>query len=458
MNYLQSFTYLESLAPTTQKPCLERLAAFMQANGNLQNNYQSIHVTGTNGKGSTVALLDSVLRRTGNKVGRFTGPHLLRWNERFHIDGQPISDSDFACLASRLKDLSEDFGRQNQEFGRLTWFELLTAMSFFYFSENAVDFAVFEVGLGGRWDATNVLEQPLISIITNVDLDHTQILGGTVTEIAGEKAGIIKRGVPVVTAATGDALNVISQVARQSESDLYICRLGQDIAYAASNGDAMRNLSEPSYLTDARRNLGLLGSHQQLNAQVTTAALLALSNNPKLKGRLEPAVADGFRHVYWPGRMQFLRNRHLLLDGAHNPAGALALRLSLDELCPEQPINFVLACFENKDVGGLIRHLVRPRDRVWVSQAESKRARCAPDILLKLIGAQTASATACVSVRDALHQALQTSLPGELVVVTGSFATVAESMLALGWNQVEDGQPETTPGPSLYQAQWAFTT
>src|SRR4029453_611254 len=184
MNYLQSLQYLESLSPTTQQPCLERVAEFMREAGQHHERFGSIHVAGTNGKGSTVAMLDAVLRGAGMRVGRFTGPPLLRWNERFHVDGQPITDAQFADLATRTRLLSEDFGSRHPQFGALTWFEFLTVMVFFLFAEAGVEVAVFEVGLGGRWDATNVLSSPLAVALTNVDLDHPQILGDTVRAIA----------------------------------------------------------------------------------------------------------------------------------------------------------------------------------------------------------------------------------------------------------------------------------
>src|SRR5277367_1360757 len=211
MNYLESLAYLDSLSPTLEKPSVERIKCFLNLHDNPQNSFKSFHVGGTNGKGSTVAILDSVLRAAGFKVGRFTGPHLLRWNERFHVDGKAIDDLTFARYATQIRQLSEEFGNAHPELGQLTWFEFITALGFFLFKDAAVEIAVLEVGLGGRFDATNVVGDKLLaSIITNISLDHTHILGKTEELIAGEKAGIIKAGKLIITGATGAALQVIA--------------------------------------------------------------------------------------------------------------------------------------------------------------------------------------------------------------------------------------------------------
>src|SRR4030095_5740507 len=241
--------------------------------------FGSIHVAGTNGKGSTVAMLDAVLRGAGMRVGRFTGPHLLRWNERFHVDGQPITDAQFADLATRTRLLSEDFGSRHPQFGALTWFEFLTVMAFFLFAEAGVEVAVFEVGLGGRWDATNVLSSPLAVAITNVDLDHTQILGDTVRAIAAEKSGIIKPGVPVVTAAVGEALEVVASTAFRKRAPLFHCQPPNSIAVLDDKGAGadLFSMAKPmlAALLDTRTRLSLAGGHQQLNALVVLGLLIA---------------------------------------------------------------------------------------------------------------------------------------------------------------------------------------
>lgn len=431
MNYDESLAYIESLAPTILNPDLTRLAAFMKLHGEPQNSYPTLHVAGTNGKGSCVAIIDSVLRAAGFRVGRFTGPHLLRWNERFHVDGNPIDDETFARIVTQLRSLSEEFGARHPEHGKLTWFELLTATAFFFFAEQNVDFAVVEVGLGGRWDATNVIAAPTVCGITTIDLDHTHILGNTVSEIAAEKAGIIKRNVPVVTGTMGDALQVISNQAFKMEAPLYSC-----VAPNTVTGPTQLNISG-SQFDRAAENLSLIGPHQRLNALVAFA-MLAVTQQ-RLGKQILPYLSDGFATVYWPGRFQWLPDQRLLLDGAHNVAGARALRIALDAEFAHNERLFVLSIFQNKNALGALKALIRAGDRVIACQAKTSRAVFDAEAIVQHARSIGAIASVAPSVNDALAQALAHRKENEIVVATGSFATVKESMVALGWHTVEDG-------------------
>lgn len=456
MDYSESLLYLESLSPVKGTPRLERVAAFMREAGQLQDSFSSIHVGGTNGKGSTVAMVASVLRRAGLKTGRFTGPHLLRWNERFHVDGLPISDGEFADLATRIRTLSEDFGKRYPELGPLTWFEFLTAMAFYLFAERGVDVAVIEVGLGGRWDATNVLSSPLAVGITNVDLDHTQILGETVRQIATEKSGIIKTGVPVVTACTGEALEVVAAVAAEKKAPLIHCQ-PPDVVSLMEPGKPPRSISsymdfDLAVLSGARRRLSLAGSHQQLNALVALALMAASGLLRQFPGSLQEAVGDGLAGVYWPGRMQLADGAGLMLDGAHNPAGALALRLALDEGFPARRCLFVLGCFQNKNAERFILNLLRPGDHLFACEPATRRPVHSAESIARVALAAGATASAHGSVAAGLRQALSNRRHDDIVVVTGSFATVRECMLHLGWQSVEDGlsgAPAVAPGAPI---------
>ena len=224
MDYQQAIKYLEDLALLEQKrpslPGLKRIQAFLYYYNTPQNSFMSFHVAGTNGKGSTVAILDSILRQSNFKVGRFTGPHLLRFNERFHLNGKAISDQELAVLVFDLKQKSEIFASLNAELGALSWFEFLTALAFFYFAQSGIDVAVIEVGLGGRFDATNVLQKLYATGITNIGLDHQNILGSKLEDIAIEKAGIIKANIPIITAASEPALSVIAHRAAELNAKL----------------------------------------------------------------------------------------------------------------------------------------------------------------------------------------------------------------------------------------------
>ncbi|CAN5323307.1 folylpolyglutamate synthase/dihydrofolate synthase family protein [soil metagenome] len=431
MDYSQCLSYIESLSPTLEKPGLARIAAFMACHGNWQNQYDVIHVGGTNGKGSTVALVDSIARASRLKVGRFTGPHLLRWNERFHVDGKPISDAEFARIGTYIRQLSEQFGRDNPEIGPLTWFEFLTSIAFYWFAENKVDLAVVEVGLGGRFDATNIVEKVLVSVITNIDLDHTHILGNSVEEIAFEKSGIIKAGVPVISAAVGVALDVIRERSNQLGCQLFAVSQHQDGAL----GEKIQH-----DFAMYKESLALVGSYQRTNALLAVAAFHISGLAERVKQDSAEIIRLGFESAYWPGRLQLVGDERIILDGAHNPAGALALRSALDRLHPNAQFQFVIGCFENKNARQIVDALIRSGDRVYASQAATRRATYDKEQLAAFCTARGAAAFTFASIADAFNAARQES--NRHIVVTGSFATVREVMIALGWKSVEDGRPE----------------
>jgi len=451
MNYLECLAYIESLSPTLERPNLKRMQAFLADQEVARISFPVFHIGGTNGKGSTVAVLDSLLRSMGLRVGRFTGPHLLRWNERFHVNGAPIEDDEFARLATKIRTLSEDFGKRHQELGPLTWFEFLTVIAFVYFAEQTVDIAVLEVGLGGRFDATNVIENPLAAAITSIDLDHTQILGDTIKQIAFEKAGIIKSGSPIVTACSGEAFDVISRQAQERSAPLYQCALPGSVRHiAGSTGsevtDELWSKMRDEFLAHSRE-INLIGPHQQLNALV---ALFCLFLAVRSKNRpfasfdannlsfVEKALAS----VYWPGRLQFIVDKGLVMDGAHNPAGARALRQALDERFEGKRRFFVLSCFENKNVSGMLKALITANDRVFVSEPATRRATYPKESLMALCGELGARATCHSTIVSALEAALAERKRDDLIVSTGSFATVRETMNYLGWRCVEDGMTE----------------
>jgi dihydrofolate synthase / folylpolyglutamate synthase len=457
MNYLESIAYLDSLSPTLEKPSLTRITDFLSAHGNEQNRLPCFHVGGTNGKGSTVAVLDTVLRKCGFKVGRFTGPHLLRWNERFHVDGKPITDEEFALYATKIRAMSEEFGRLNAETGPLTWFEFITALAFAYFVQSEVDVAVIEVGLGGRFDATNVISNVLATIITNIDLDHTQILGETEELIAWEKAGIIKPGVPVICGATGAPLDVIKKKATASQAPLLAVGWPQQFALSATKkGDEEKVIHLLSDLANDCHLIqiapALTGEHQKLNSLLAFAALglsgyFAHAGNryltERIKATLKSAWVNGIEDVYWPGRMQQLCLGKAILDGAHNPAGARSLRKALSQNFPEKSCLFVVSCFDNKNAAGILEALIRPGDRLFFAEAATRRATFPTERLKQYADELNIQSTGFASIEAAFLAALEQVKDKEIVVATGSFATVRESMLALGWLSVEDGQAES---------------
>ncbi|HEY9712426.1 MAG TPA: hypothetical protein V6C72_03090, partial [Chroococcales cyanobacterium] len=391
------------------------------------------------------------------------GPHLLRLNERFHVDGNEISDDELARLMTETRRLSENFGKAHPELGALTWFEFLTVVAFFWFTEKAIDVAVIEVGLGGRFDATNMIKNVVASVITNIDLDHTQILGHTVAEIAFEKAGIIKRGIPLITGCSGDALKVIVDRALTVGAGFPVLRCGKDGEVTTIEPDgrlsarrefepdqAKANSESKELCRNAydlfranRKELSLLGEYQEANALLGLTALLASGMLAKRNAdQISQIVRDGFRNVYWAGRLQYIPSRRLVLDGAHNNAGAIALRQSLDKLFPGRQFCFLLSCFENKNVREIIDSLYREGDRILVSEASTRRATFDKAELARIAESLGAQPMVFDSIMQSFEFAQNQGYPDEIIVATGSFATVREVALAMGWQSVEDGKAE----------------
>lgn len=450
MNYLETLAYIECLSPTLERPTMDRIAAFSAEYGDPHKNYPSFHIGGTNGKGSTTAILDSVLRQSGLSVGRFTGPHLLRWNERFHVDGVAISDHDFARLGTEIRIKSEDFSRKHPALGPLTWFEFLAAMAFFYFLEKGVDVAVFEVGLGGRFDATNILQNILCSVITNIDLDHTHILGDTEEAIAYEKSGIFRSGVPAVTGSL-QALSTLHERAKQAGAHLYRTQVPNALDATVFSDTGTRIFSEWASVADefsvASKSLTLLGSHQQANALAAVAAVFLASKHSDKYAKLIDRVSldrenlsRAFANVYWPGRLQAVPGVPLAyFDGAHNPAGAGSLRRALDSLIPSPRRHIVVGCFANKNAEAMLASLVRPGDAMYISEASVKRPTMSKEEMARIASALGADASVFASIPDAFSAACSTRKPAEPIITTGSFAAVKEIMVHLGWTSVEDG-------------------
>ena len=321
MTYEQAIDYLESANVFGIQLGLGRIQALLERLGNPQNNYKTIHVTGTNGKGSVTAMIASVLTEAGFRTGRYTSPHLEDYTERIHIDNHDISRDDFAKAVSVVKDAVTAMVAAGGE--GPTEFEMITAAAFWYFDYIGVDYAVIEVGLGGLLDSTNVIV-PVVSVITNVAMDHMKYCGNTIEAIAEQKAGIIKEGVPVVTTADGPALQVIARKAYEKHSRLYALDHSFDVV-----GNAGPEDPEAGQMVTVREKYGfaittvlpLLGKHQQTNCAAAVMTLLILARHEKKLTRT--VLENGIRHVQWPGRFQVFKagDIDVVLDGAHNPAG-----------------------------------------------------------------------------------------------------------------------------------------
>lgn len=328
MTYTESIQFLYDLRFFGAKFGLENTLRLAELAGRPQDRLRFIHVAGTNGKGSTCALLESMYRAAGWRVGLYTSPHLVAFGERIQVNRRPISEADVVRLVDELQPFFQTFPAGHHP----TFFEAVTVMALKYFAEQACDLVIWETGLGGRLDATNIVT-PLASVITNIQFDHQRWLGESLAAIAAEKAGIIKPGVPCITATDeSEALAVLQATARQHRSPLTL------VTPAHTQQPPLDTVRLP-----------LLGGHQRLNAAVALATVKTLQAQLPVNAR---ALREGLSTVRWPGRMQLLERaagQCVLLDGAHNSSGAASLRAALAEYYPGTRPTFILGILRDKD-------------------------------------------------------------------------------------------------------------
>jgi dihydrofolate synthase/folylpolyglutamate synthase len=405
-------------------PTLDRISALMDAMGDPQHSYPLLHVTGTNGKGSTSRMAAALLMATGLNPGLYTSPHLERLNERLSVGGTEITDTELALELAVLAQLELFLGVQ------LTWFELVTGLAYRWFADEAADSAVVEVGLGGRWDATNVAAGT-VAVVTNVGLDHTDILGGTREEIAQEKAGIVKPGSVVILGEEDDAIARIFEDAAREVGAAAVWRRGPDFG-ADGNRLAVGGRVVDLY-TPARRYediwLPVHGGFQADNAAAALAAVQAFVGSPLD----ESVVADGFAAVSIPGRMEVAGRQPLVvLDGAHNAAGAAAAGEALSEdFAAARRVIVVMGCLRNRDPSDLIGGLGPERiTRLIACWPPSPRALPATAVVAAAASLGV-DAEDGGSVTDALSRALAVADADDLVLVTGSLYVVGAARQAL---------------------------
>ena len=392
---------------------LDRMGALMAALGNPETKYPIIHVAGTKGKGSVCALTASALQAAGYKTGLYTSPHLMDFAERIQINGEPLAHADFVELVEQVKP-------EVARIERLTTFEITTALGLLAFARVGCTAAVVEVGLGGRLDATNVVA-PVVSVITSLSYDHMAVLGNTLTAIAGEKAGIIKPGVPVVSAPQPEeALEVILRVAERCDSELTL--VGRDVQFRPLS----RTLDGQSFrITDQNGSrdfiIPLLGSHQLTNAATAYGALAASELDvPSV------AIGEGFSRAKWPGRFEILRREPpFIIDSAHNRESALRLYEALRDYFPERRVVMVFCALEDKDIPGILAELAPCLERVVATRADHPRAASAEWIAERVseagIPVETAEPAA-----QALRRAFEIAGDRSLVLAAGSVAFAGE--------------------------------
>lgn len=414
MDYIRALEYLKSLTKFGINMGLGRITELLKRLGNPHLKLKVIHVGGTNGKGSTTAMIASILRAGGYTVGTFTSPHLHSYNERFSINGQAIPHQEVAELLGILKPHLDNM--VDEGFEHPTEFEVSTAMACCCFHRRQVDYAIFEVGMGGEIDSTNVV-QPLVAVITNVSMDHMEYLGDTVAEIARVKAGIIKPGVPMVTAAEHpDALGVIRDVCSRQQAPL--TQVGQDVTWQDQSIIGKHN-------TYPDIQLALKGEHQRVNAATAVAAVEALMEQGI--NLASQHVAMGLALVQWPGRFEVLPGQPtVVLDGAHNLAGARALVDTLKENFFGQRMVLVLGMLGDKERQKVIELLAPLAQAVVITKPNSPRAgdwRQAAQWAAQ----HCAVVYTCEHIPQGVDQGLALANPEDVVCVTGSLYMLAEA-------------------------------
>ena len=418
MNYQESLEYLESLGQFGIRLGMDRIQQLLFVLGHPENQIKTVHVAGTNGKGSVTTMISTILMEAGLRVGKFTSPHLVRYNERIQINEKEIPDDEFAEILTRVRDFAENLV-QKGACEQPTQFEILTAAAFHYFALRQVDYAVIEVGLGGLWDSTNLIK-PLVSVITNIALDHTKVLGSTIEEIALQKAGIIKEKIPVVTGAEGNALGPIRVMSAMKQAPLY------EYGYSFKGTETVSSIDGQKFTLQAGKNyeseykIQLPGEHQIVNASLAiVAAKIVSKQDPRIT---EEHLHMGAAHTKWPGRLEKIASApDVILDGAHNPNGAEALRKALDKYYPSEKRYFVFGMMADKSVDEVIKILFRPSDTVYTVRADDgPRAAEAAD-LAERIGGQ---ASAADDVLHAYETACQEAGSDGIVCVCGSLYLV----------------------------------
>ncbi len=449
MNYEAALAYIDTFINSEKSPDfsrqarfynLERISRLLAKLGDPHHRLKVVHVAGSKGKGSTAALIASILTHAGYKTGLFTQPHLITPRERCRINSRLISEAEFARYVDRLKPSIEAMASPPASggeggVGRVSFFEIYTALAFTYFADNAVDFAVIEVGLGGRLDATNVVD-PLVSVITPISLEHTAILGDTHEAIAKEKAEIIKLNRPAVLAPqVPEAQAVFEAVA--ADRDAPVDQVGHDIHLKRKgwniNGQTF-DLTTP-LISYRDLFLPLLGEHQAINA----AAAIACIERIRQEGYTVPrtSIYSGLKEVHWTGRMQVVgRSPVILLDGAHSPTSAEALCTAIREVFRYQRLIVVVGLMRDKDLQAIGQILCPFADEIITTQAFDNPRVTPAEEIAEAWSEIGENFHVCPNVREAIALAQSIAAVSDLICIAGSLYIVGEAMKVLGINDI----------------------
>jgi len=419
--YQEALDWIHARLKLGIKPGLKRMEWMMERLGRPETKIKAVHIGGTNGKGSTVTYLRSILQAGGYTVGTFTSPYIEQFNERISVNGKPISDQEILDLTNVIVPLADEL--EETDLGGPTEFEVITAMAFYYFAHvYQPDIVLYEVGLGGRFDSTNVIK-PLASIITNIGLDHTNILGDTHEEIAFEKAGIIKEHTPIFTAVQHPgARKVIEEQAEQLEAPFY--PIGEDFFLIGQRslpkGEAFTLETKSARLDDLQ--ISMIGRHQTENAAlaVRTAQYLAQQGFPLT----EDAIRNGLKEAYWPGRFEILsENPLVIVDGAHNDEGISTLVHTLSTRYQERCIHIVFAALKDKNYDKMIAQLDKVADKMTFVSFDFPRAQEAQELMKR---SHSPNKLAVEDWQSYLGEEVQNLTADSMLVITGSLYFISE--------------------------------
>ncbi len=423
VDYQDTMAYLSGLQKFGIRLGLHRIRKILEYLGNPEKEYPWIHVGGTNGKGSVTAMLSTILQKSGYRVGTYISPSLHRFNERICIDGNPIQDHELMLLIDEIRPISEKVG---ELLDQPTEFEVVTALALEYFRQQKVDIAVIEVGLGGRLDSTNVVEDPRVAVITGVGYDHMNVLGDTLEEIAGEKAGIIKANRPVVVGNMEPGpREVILQTACCQKAPVVLW--GRDIEAQREMMDWSRQLVELSTKHHQYQHLelALLGDHQIHNAALAVAAIDILATEGFTVS--EESIRQGLMHVKWPARFEVMQmDPIVVIDGAHNPDGIRALKKTIQALSKEKRILTVVGILADKDWNSMIRTIADFSHSIYAVTPRSARG-LPSDALVSAVAGLGRSAVGYKTVSEGIQAALAMAQKDDVVCICGSLVTAAEA-------------------------------
>ncbi|NME99021.1 glutamate ligase domain-containing protein [Aneurinibacillus aneurinilyticus] len=420
-----ALSWLAGLERFSIRPGLERMEYMMERLGHPERRLKFIHIAGTNGKGSTAAFLYSILRQTGQDVGMFVSPYITSFHERIQYNGDYIATEDLVVLINRLEPIIEDM--RESELGAPTEFEVVTALALLYFATVTYpDIVIWETGLGGRLDSTNIVH-PLACIITNIGFDHMNILGENVPAIAREKAGIIKNGVPLITGKMpGEAMEIIEEVAKSRRATIY--RAGKEYEALRSQHEGREMMDFTGLFGNIKGcELGLTGAHQVDNAAGALMTLQVLNRYFALYVE-EEHIHKGLREARWPGRFEKINNApDIVLDGAHNVDGVRALAQTVRDYYPGRKVSLVFSALADKNYAEMVGILAPLCERVWVTKTDHPRAASAIELAAAFkASVPDVSVQAEENWREAWRQAIHTVTPPEVLLVAGSLYFISD--------------------------------